>query len=109
VFASKVSRGVAVPPLLPVPPPGPESEGGGGTTFGVPSVGEEEEEEDKSERVPVPFDIAAGGGATRFGPSVAPMPLRLPRAAPSAAATVGGGETTFIASKLPVAVVGVFE
>ena len=29
----------ALPPLLPLPPPGPASEGGGGTTLGLPRYG----------------------------------------------------------------------
>ena len=84
MLASRVPCGVpAAPPVLPVPPLVPESEGGGATTLGMPMVGAAD---DESERVPMlPDNPAEGGGATTLEPSVAPMPLRVPRGLPPAA------------------------
>lgn len=108
-FASRVPRGLpALPPVLPVPPFVPESEGGGATTLGMPMVGAVE---DEGERVPVlPDNPAEGGGAITFEPSVAPMPLRVPRGLPAAAlATAGGGGTILAASDVPFPPLGPLE
>jgi hypothetical protein len=94
--------------VLPVPPFVPESEGGGATTLGMPMVGAVE---DEGERVPVlPDNPAEGGGAITFEPSVAPMPLRVPRGLPAAAlATAGGGGTMLAASDVPFPPLGPLE
>jgi hypothetical protein len=110
LLASSAPRGLpALPPVLPVPPFVPESEGGGATTLGMPTVGAVE---DEGERVPVlPDNPADGGGAITFEPSVAPMPLRVPRGLPPAALapTAGGGGTTLAASNDPFPPLGPLE